>query len=81
MVNKVRGEIVIHIVAAIITLTKGRHILLTRNTLGKMRHRNQMKYSISRFSQCTRVKNKESQVCGKDNIHRVNELKIAAGND
>jgi hypothetical protein len=40
MVNKVRGESGIHIVATVVTLSKGSHVLLTRNTLGKMRHIN-----------------------------------------
>jgi hypothetical protein len=40
IVNKVTGESGIHIVAAIVTISKGSHILLTKYTLGKMRHRN-----------------------------------------
>jgi hypothetical protein len=40
MVNKVTGESGIHIVAAIVTVSEGSHIWLTRDTLGKMRHRN-----------------------------------------
>jgi hypothetical protein len=39
MVNKLTGESGVHIVAAIVTLSKESHILLTRITLGRMRHR------------------------------------------
>jgi len=40
IVNKVRGESGIHIVVAIVRLSQVNHILFTRNSLGKMRHRN-----------------------------------------
>ena len=40
IVNKVTGESGIHIVVAIVTLSKGSHILLMRGTLRKMRYRN-----------------------------------------
>ena len=40
IVNKVTGESGVHIEVAIVTLSKGSHVLLTRITLGKVRHRN-----------------------------------------